>query len=261
MLDAMAEMNGRPVALDELQTLALTNYGHFTSFRVDDGRVRGLSLHLDRLVRDCQALFAVDLDPARVRALIAHGAPAAGSVTVRVTVFDPATDLGQPSGANDPQVLVTQRAAGALPLPPLNVQTVAYVRDLPEVKNIGLFGTLHRRRAAQLAGFDDALFTDHTGLICEGGTWNIGFFDGHDVIWPDATCLPGITMKLLQLAFPHKIKPVSVEDLPSMEFAFATNAAIGVRALTTIDDIEYPSAGGIIDELREAYLRIDGEEI
>lgn len=261
MLDAMAQMNGRPVTLDELQTLALTNYGHFTSFRVDNGRVRGFSLHLDRLVRDCQVLFAVDLDPARVRALIAQAAPATGSVTIRVTVFDPATDLGHPSAAADPQVLVTQRPAGTLPLPPLTAQTVAHARDLPEVKSIGLFGSLRRRRAAQLAGFDDALFTESSGLICEGVTWNVGFFDGQHVIWPEATYLPGITMKLLQTGFPHKIAPVSVTDLPSMELAFATNAAIGVRAITMVNDVAYPSASAVVDELRETYMRIDGETI
>lgn len=55
----MAELDGRPVSADELQTPALTNYGHFTSFRIEDGRVRGLQLHLDRLDQDCQTLSGV----------------------------------------------------------------------------------------------------------------------------------------------------------------------------------------------------------
>lgn len=37
----MAELNGVPVHADELQTLALTNFGHFTTMRVEAGRVRG----------------------------------------------------------------------------------------------------------------------------------------------------------------------------------------------------------------------------
>ena len=44
----MAELNGKPATLDDLQSLALTNYGHFTSMRLENGTVRGLSLHLDR---------------------------------------------------------------------------------------------------------------------------------------------------------------------------------------------------------------------
>ncbi|MEK8144253.1 aminotransferase class IV [Streptomyces sp. M10(2022)] len=71
----MAELNGEPVEPSQLQTLALTNYGHFTSMRVDEGRVRGLSLHLERLRRDCRSLFGVDLDLQRVRELARRAAP------------------------------------------------------------------------------------------------------------------------------------------------------------------------------------------
>lgn len=44
----MMELDGRSVMADELARLALYNYGHFTTMRVDAGRVRGLSLHLRR---------------------------------------------------------------------------------------------------------------------------------------------------------------------------------------------------------------------
>jgi branched-subunit amino acid aminotransferase/4-amino-4-deoxychorismate lyase len=64
----MAELNGRPVERAQLQALALTNYGHFTTMRVEDGGVRGLSLHLDRLRTDCRALFDAEIDADRVRA-------------------------------------------------------------------------------------------------------------------------------------------------------------------------------------------------
>lgn len=57
----MIELDGRPVDPARLAALALYNYGHFTSMRVDEGRVRGLSLHLQRLVRDCSALYDADL--------------------------------------------------------------------------------------------------------------------------------------------------------------------------------------------------------
>ncbi|MEV6955390.1 aminotransferase class IV family protein [Streptomyces sp. NPDC051183] len=255
----MAELNGQPVEPSQLQTLALTNYGHFTSMRVDDGRVRGLSLHLERLRRDCRTLFGVDLDPQRVRELARRAAPATGSTTVRVTVFDPRLDLGHPSEARDPQVLVTSRPAGALPLPPLRVQAATYVRDVPSVKSVGLFATLHHRRQAQLSGFDDALFVDQEGVISKGGTWNIGFFDGNRVIWPNADCLVGVTMELLKAAHDHDTRTVRLNDLPNVTAAFATNAAIGVRAISSIDGIELPESHAIIDALRKEYTEIEGD--
>jgi branched-subunit amino acid aminotransferase/4-amino-4-deoxychorismate lyase len=252
----MAEFDGRPVTVAELQTLALTNYGHFTSFRAESGRVRGLPLHLDRLVRDCQAVFGVALDPDHVRGLVRRVAPTDDIVTIRVTVFDPETDLGHPAGAGNPRILVTHRRASPLPLPPITAQTTVFVRDSPEIKSVGLFGTLRQRRIAQVHGFDDALFTDESGYLSEGGTWNIGLFDGQHITWPDAPCLPGVTMRLLQHPS-HKIAPVTTSELGSMRAAFATNAAIGVRAITRINDIVFPEHDVIFDELRTAYLSIE----
>ncbi|ARF73982.1 aminotransferase class IV family protein [Streptomyces sp. NPDC012600] len=255
----MAELNGEPVEPAQLQNLSLTNYGHFTSMRVDDGRVRGLSLHMERLQRDCRTLFGTHIDPQRVRELARRAAPSTGSTTVRVTVFDPSLDLGHPDKADDPHILVTSRPAGALPLPPLKVQSTTYVRDVPSVKSVGLFATLHHRRQAQLNGFDDALFVDEEHVISEGGTWNVGFFDGSQVIWPNADCLVGVTMELLKGAHGHETRSVRLDDLTNMRAAFATNAAIGVRAVSAIDGIKLPESHAIIDTLRKEYTEIEGD--
>lgn len=257
----MAELNGRPVTVAELQTLALTTYGSFTSLRVDAGRVRGLSLHLERLVRDTKALFGVELDTERVRMFVRRVAPLAGAATIRVTVFDPSMDLGHPDRAADPQVLVTQRPANALPLPPLAVQSTVYGRDMPEVKSVSLFGSLRHRRNARLDGYDDALFTDARGVISEGCTWNVGFFDGTDVLWPEADVLPGVTMQILQQAHPYRSTRITLAELSGMAAAFATNAAIGVRVITLIDDVELPADPSIVQDLRELYTTVPGEPI
>src|SRR5947207_14288315 len=156
----MAELNGVPVTAEDLRALALVNYGHFTSMRVEDQQIRGLSHHLERLVRDCRTLFDVTLDRDLVRGYVRQALTARdGALIVRVTVFDPAADLGHPATTGQPSVLVTTRAAPELPLPPLRVQSGVYVRDLPTVKHVGLLGLLWQRRNAQLSGFDDALFT------------------------------------------------------------------------------------------------------
>lgn len=251
----MAELDGRPVTMDELQTLALTNYGHFTTLRVEDGRVRGLSLHLDRLVRDCRATFGTTLDPGHVRDLLRRAAPPSGACTIRVTVFDPDIDLAHPARAESPRILVTRRAAGTIPLPPMTARSTVFTRDSPDIKNAGLFGTLRVRRAAQRQGYDDALFTDGAGHVSEGGTWNVGFFDGESIIWPDAPCLPGVTMGLLRQPA-HRVAPVALPDIAGMRAAFATNAAIGVREISRIDDITFPGHRPTLDGLRDAYLGI-----
>jgi branched-subunit amino acid aminotransferase/4-amino-4-deoxychorismate lyase len=261
----MAQLNGTPISPADLQVLALTNYGHFTSMRVDDGRARGLSLHLERLVRDCRAVFDADLDREHVRELVrrAVGDQDSGTSVVRVTVFDPGLQMGNPGADADPQVLVTHRPINAEPLPPLTVTTVPFQRDLPEVKHIGLFGQLHCRRAAQRAGADDALFTDPgTGRISEGGTWNVGFVarDGR-VVWPEARVLPGVTMRLLQEAHPSSTEPVTEADLPSMRAAFATNTSIGVRPISGIGDLALSGDDPVLEDLCRAYAAIEATPI
>ncbi|MBX6767440.1 MAG: aminotransferase class IV family protein, partial [Actinomadura rubrobrunea] len=245
----MAELNGVPVTSDELKALALVNYGHFTSMRVDDQRIRGLSHHLERLVRDCRILFGVELDREQVRRFIRQAiAGRKGSFVVRVTIFDPHLDLGRPGGATSPHVLVTTRSAGDLPMPPLRVQARSYMRDMPEVKHVGLFGALWHRRNAQLQGFDDAVFVDGEGYISEGATWNIGFFDGSHVIWPNAEVLPGVTMRLLQQVHEKtSLAPVNLDDLGDIEAVFATNTTIGVRAISAINDTHFPAEHAIFD--------------
>ncbi|MEU9748340.1 aminotransferase class IV family protein [Streptomyces niveus] len=260
----MVTLDGKPVSADDLLPLALTNVGHFTSMRVDaDGTIRGLSLHMERLVRDCRIVYGADLDTGLVRDYVRQGLHGQDTpCVVRVTVYDPKVEMAHPANADEPHVLVSVRAAGAMPPAPLRATSVPYERDLPEVKHAGLFGALHARRAAQLVGFDDALFVGRDGLVSEGGTWNIGFVD-HDgtVVWPQAPVLPGVTMALLQQRAEHRVAPVTLDQAKSMAAGFATNTSIGVRALTAIDETELPAEHAVLSQLQQTYLSIPGETL
>jgi branched-subunit amino acid aminotransferase/4-amino-4-deoxychorismate lyase len=64
------ELDGVAATVDQLKVLALTNYGHFTSMLVEGSRVRGLSLQMQRLARDCRLLFNTELDTDQVRRYI-----------------------------------------------------------------------------------------------------------------------------------------------------------------------------------------------
>ncbi|MES9539210.1 MULTISPECIES: aminotransferase class IV family protein [unclassified Actinomadura] len=259
----MAELNGIPVSPNELQALALVNYGHFTSMRVEGQHVRGFSHHLERLVRDCRVLFGHELDRQQVREYVRQAtAGRDGVFVVRVTIYDPDLELGHPGARAKPKVLVTTRRSGAWPMAPIRVQSVPYVRELPEQKHLGLFGTLRHRRNAQLDGFDDCVFTDSDLYVSEGATWNIGFFDGQQVIWPNAEVLTGVTMRLLhEVHEATSIAPVNLSDLPGMEAAFATNTAIGVRAITAINEVEFPEEHPILETLRKEYEEIPAEAL
>jgi len=263
----MAELDGVAVDAAQLQALALVNYGHFTTMVVTAGRVRGLSLHLERLVRDCLAVFDADLEPERVRHLIRRAVvDAARPVVVRVTVFDPDLAVGRPGADAAPRVLVTARASPA-PVagapPGLRLHAVRYRRDLPTVKHVGLFGALHQRRAAQRAGFDDAVFADADGVLSEAATANIGFVRAGRVLWSGAECLPGVTMRLLGQARADETATaaVTLPDLPRLDAVFATNAVTGVRRVTAIDDVRWPGDHPVLRDLAERYAAIEPEQL
>lgn len=255
-------LNGNPVTPPELQALALVNYGHFTTMRVEEQRVRGLALHLERLARDCRIVFDAALDIDRVRYHIRSAVKECpGSVTLRVTVFDPAIDLSLTGADATPHVLVTLRPAVNTPPPPLRVRSCCLERDLPTVKHVGLFNTMHQRRRAQRAGFDDILMVGEDGTISEGSTWNIGLISEGRVFWPQANVLRGVTMTLLQRQVPHHSIPITRADLAKFDAAFATNTSVGIRTISAVDEHTFSSTNAVLDDLRRTYAAISGDVV
>lgn len=260
----MVERKRGAAESEPVTALALTNYGHFTTMRVDDHRVRGLSLHLERLVRDCRRVFDTDLDAERIRHVV-RGAlvDAPRSIVVRVTVFDPSLELGRAGTDAEPRLLVTTRPATSTAPSPLRLQAVEYCREMPAVKHVGLFGSFQRRRIAQRSGFDDAVFTDAGTSISEATTSNIGFVDGGRIVWPRAECLPGVTMQLLSQARDEDVAttPVTLADLPHLRAVFTTNAVTGIRAVSAIDDMQWPDEDPVLGVLRKQYSDIPSEPL
>jgi branched-subunit amino acid aminotransferase/4-amino-4-deoxychorismate lyase len=231
---------------------------------VTDQRVRGLSLHMQRLTRDCRQLFGTELDTEQVRHYIRQAlADDAPSTVVRVTVYDPALDLGTIGSDANPHILVTARPAGQGQPSPLRLQAVAYLREIPAVKHIGLFGALNRRRVAQREGFDDVLLLNPDGTISEIATSNVGFVREGRIVWPRSEHLAGITMTLIHQALdePVATEPLTLSDLPHMEAAFATNAATGIRAVAAVDDTTWPADHRVLRELRKLYADIPSEVV
>lgn len=258
------ELNGVAATIEQVKALALTNYGHFTSMLVNDGSVRGLSLHLQRLVRDCKKLFDTELDTDRVRQYVRHALQDVEQpVTVRVTIYDPAMGLGTVGEDAQPHVLVTTRAGSLQEPAPWRLQAVSYRREMPVVKHIGLFGAMHQRRQAQREGYDDVLFLNPDGTISEIATSNVGFIRDGRIIWPRSEWLPGTTMTLLNQALDEDIatEPLTLSDLPTMEGAFATNAASGIRPVASVDATEWPTDHKMLQQLRDVYAEIPPETV
>jgi branched-subunit amino acid aminotransferase/4-amino-4-deoxychorismate lyase len=250
------ELNGAPATADDLRHLVQTNYGHFSAMRVHDGGVRGLDLHLARIEAATLELFGTPVDRDRVRACLRHATGGRqGALSLRVNIFSRALSRERMADAAEPDVLVTVGPAARAVAPPLRIKSFRYTRTLAHVKHVGTFPLFYYRRLAQQAGFDDALFVDASGCVEEGSIWNIGFFDGDGIVWPDAPHLTGIGMQLLQAGLARHgmasaMQPVPLDGIGRFRSAFFTNSSTAVRMIARIDHVAFG-----VDPALEARLR------
>ncbi|MEV6344272.1 aminotransferase class IV [Actinoplanes sp. NPDC051851] len=260
---AYVEINGVPPGLDGLHRAATWNYGHFTSMQVRDRRVAGLAFHLDRL-RAASAVLFPELAPpgdGTVVALIVRALRDLRDASVRVTVLP----LAAAGGVADVMVSVSE------PVPdvaraPLRVRTVVYERELSQLKHVATLGLTYHAREARRAGFDDALFVGRDGDLREGTVWNVAFWDGERVIWPDAPVLGGITMRVLkigleELRIPYAEKVLTLTDLPRMRGAVAVNSHSPAQPIGSVDGVGLPGHPTLTDLLRRAWSAVDGDEL
>lgn len=214
---------------------------------------------LSRLDSATRELFATSLDGDLVRARIRHalgdGMPTA---SVRVSVF-------QPQDGEPPSVMVVVRPPGEPLATPQRLTAVRYERPAAHLKHAGTFGLIWHGRAAERAGFDDALLTAHGGVISESAIANIGFFDGKAVVWPDSPALAGITMQLVADALarhgtPSRRDTVRIADLSSFRATFVTNS-LGVAPVSQVDDQVLTADPGFVRALAEAYDSVPWDPI
>jgi branched-subunit amino acid aminotransferase/4-amino-4-deoxychorismate lyase len=260
-MDERITINGLPARVQDMRALIQTNYGHFTAMRVENGGVRGLDLHLDRMEHATRELFDRSLDRERVRGYLRDAvAGDAQPQSLRVTVFSRALNRERLAVPVDVDVLIIAApTAPSMGTPaPLRLKSFRYAREVAAIKHVGTFPLFHYRRLAQQAGFDDAVFVDGDDRISEGSIWNIGFADADGLVWPDAPQLAGVSMQLLQSGLVQQgtavsTRPIRLQDIAGFRAAFFTNASIPVRVIASIDDVAFSVEDAFFATLKRCY--------
>ncbi len=238
-------LNGSAVDEAAWRSLALTNYGHFTSLLASDQAVQGLDLHLQRLADATHELFGTTLDLVQTREWMREAiGEGADSQSMRVTVFSRAFNRERPADPCDADVLIAATSFEAHAATPVSVATARYQRDAPHIKHVGTFGLFQQKLLAQRRGYDDVLFIDVNGSVSEGSIWNVGFFDHNGVVWPEAEMLDGVSQRLLQCGLAEsgvdsQHRRIRRTDLATFRGAFFTNSRRAVVPISRIDDINY----------------------
>ena len=251
-------IDGLPPTDDDLRYMALVNYGAYTSFRIEDGGVRGLDLHLARLEASAVELFGESLSGDRLRSLIRTAVADRRDAWIRVSLFAPEIVPRSPSAEVRPRVMTSVSPAPSPLATSVRAQVRTYVRTEAHLKHTAIFPLIRARRLARQAGFDDALFADAEGLISEGATWNIGFLAGDAVTWPEAPMLHGvakalISSRLAEVGLRQTRAPVRVADLDAFDGAFLCNSATPACPVTAIGDHVFGASPDRIDRLARAW--------
>ena len=253
-------IDGEPADAATLARMAQFNFGHFTSMQVRDAAVRGLDLHMARLVRDAREGFDATLDPLLIRQFVRVALGAQHDAAVRVAVFARNWNLRQIDVQARLSVMVSVAAPQQSSAKPLRLMSMEHERFLPHVKHSATFDLFTLRRRARMDGFDDALIVDRHGLVCEGATWNIGFFDGRKVVWPQAARLEGVTMQLLRRGLEAEgivssLRPVPLAQVRDYTMAFACNAGTVAQPVARIGEVAFATDADFIARLVRGFER------
>ncbi|GGY69500.1 hypothetical protein GCM10007387_59380 [Pseudoduganella albidiflava] len=251
------QRDGEPADRDTLAPLAFAGYAHFTAMQVRGGRVRGLDLHLDRLRNASHELFGQALPDERIRALLrAALREAADDVSLVATVYGAAGEFT--AAAQAPHVLVRTAAPSAGPAGPLSLAVFGHERMLPHIKHVGEVAKTWYLREAATQGHDDAAFTDRHGHLSEASIWNLAFWDGDSVVWPEAPMLSGITMqvvrrRLADLGIPQRSQAITPEQAATTRGAAVMNSWTPGVAVHRIGTARLPDAAPLVTVLHRAY--------
>lgn len=255
----VTQINGHPATGEMLAPLAFAGYAHFTAMQVRDGQVRGLDLHLDRLRAASQTFYGRSLSDDRLRGLL-RTAIAAGpeDLSLTATTYSPEGEFTAAPEDAEPVVLIRTAPPSSGPKGPLRLLPVEHERMLPAFKHVGEIAKTYLLREAMRQGFDDAAFLDRKGRLSEASIWNLVFWDGGTVVWPEADMLTGTSMgivrrQLSRLGIAQRTEPITLADVARFAGAVVMNSWTPGIAVTAIGDTLLPTAPEFQALLHRAY--------
>ncbi|WP_098026711.1 aminotransferase class IV family protein [Streptomyces sp. st115] len=254
----IAHLDGRPATTDDLAPLAFSGHAHFTAAQIRDGRVRGLDLHLERLRSASVELFgrALPEDVVRAHLRTALAAAPAADLSLTATVSSTAGEFTATEA--DLALLVRTGPPSTGPDGPLVLAAVEHERFLPHIKHVGEVAKTHLLRQAAADGFDDAAFLDREGRFSEATIWNLVFWDGEAVVWPEARTLTGTTLGIVRrqldrLGVRQRTAAITPDDLPALAGAAVMNSWTPGVPVHRIGTTELPAAPRFLETLHRAY--------
>ncbi|WP_087016451.1 aminotransferase class IV [Thaumasiovibrio subtropicus] len=251
-----AFINGEPAHFNDLLSLTFAGFAHFTFVQVRNGQVRALDLHLERLITASHQLFGQPLSEDRIVREMKLAIGSSQDIGLLYYVY---SDQGEFNHHRPTlQTLVRTLPASSGPTGPLQLKTVEYERLLPDIKHVGEIAKTHFMHSAAQQGFDDAAFIDRQGYLLEASIWNLVFWDGEHIVWPEGPMLRGTMMatvqrQLTRRGISQKTQAIHISDIRHFRAAAVLNSWSAGIAVSKIDEVVFTSSKHFIALLHNAY--------
>ncbi len=247
--------------LDPLSHAVLMGVGVYDSVLVREGRPVLLERHLQRLANGAARLCLPLPDPATLTEAIASliAAHGLGDCRLRITVGAGPSASVQPAPDGN-FTLIT--LAPLSPVKPGAALTVTPFRrnehsPLAGIKFTACAENVLAQRAALAAGFDEALFLNTAGAVCEAAFSNIFLVSSGRVLTSSLAsgCLPGVTREVvLELCASHGISAeeaiLTEAALHEADECFVTSSIRGIQPVHRLDDRVFDAPGKVTAVLK-----------
>lgn len=251
-MHANVVLNGRVVPADDARISPLGDgfmygLGLFETIKVLAGRPAFFAEHLERLRHGAAELgLALTISNAELRSRCQRCIAANDLVdgTLKLVVYQDADTAAQ---------LIVSRPAAY----PAEAYTRGFrLKTMPDagrdqrlarLKTLNYLKNIRAKRAAEAAGFDEALFIDADGTLLEGAITNVFVVKDGIVHTPSLAhaILPGIARAAVLRLLPGEAAretALSAAHLFAADEVFVTNSLLGVMPVAGVDDRRYDLA-------------------
>lgn len=247
--------------------------GLFETILAVEGRPVFAGNHLERFTRGCERLSwrmeTTDLE-AVMTELLHRNHLGAGRARIRLALTAGSGVIGDLTPGGDCLLWMTATAA-AEPPATTSVSVSPFTRNerspLAGLKCASYAENHIALDHARRLGFEETLFFNNSGHLCEAATSNVFLVKDSSLRTPalDCGCLPGITREVVirlaaRLGIPCEETQLSSDDLHSADGIFLTSSIRGVMGVALLDERNLPPCG-ITAALRRAWEEGVREEV
>jgi branched-chain amino acid aminotransferase len=227
--------------------------GLFETILAVEGNLVFLNRHLARLTHSCQHLGwdvpLPDLESV-MKELLLRNQLEHGRARIRLTFTPGSGAIDDMALGGEPMlslVATVAGEAGGSVIVNLSPWTRNEHSPLAGLKSLSYAENLIALDQARRSGFEETIFLNTAGLVCEAAMANLFIMKDGAIFTPslESGCLPGITRQVvIELAgrchMEARETSISVDDLMAADEVFLTSSISGIRSVSRIGEKVYP---------------------